>query len=122
LVVAGVLLSGASLAGTEAQAGVSISVGIGGPPIYYGYDYSRPCWWYRERALPAPRRCYRYFYGIYGPSLFVDGDFIFRDRDDYGRWRDRDDYRRWRGHDFHRDYDRWHDHGGHEHDGHDHHH
>lgn len=107
LVFAGFVLGGAVLAGDEVKAGVNISFGIGGPTVYQGYDYARPCWWYRERALPAPRRCYRYFYGFYGPSIFMDGDFVFRDRDDFGRWRDRDDYRQWRRHDFRPDYNRW---------------
>ncbi|MDE2183272.1 MAG: hypothetical protein KGJ78_09645 [Alphaproteobacteria bacterium] len=121
LVVGAVL--GAALAAAPAQAGVNFSIGIG-VPAYYGYDYYRPCDWYRWHDYPAPRRCYAYYRGYWGPSMYVDGDFIFRDRDDWYRWRDRDDYRHWRGHDW-RDRDRgdrdrgdrgWHDRGrGHDH-------
>lgn len=86
--------------------GVSVDFG--------GYDYNRPCEWYRYNDFPAPRRCYDYFYGIWGHGIYLDGDFIFRDRHDWWRWHDRDDYRHWRGHDFH-----WHG-GDHGHDrGHD---
>lgn len=78
-----------------------ISVGVGAPGWDGYYDDGRPCWWYRSYNLPAPRRCYSYFYGIWGPSLYLDGDFIFRDRDNLRHWHDRADYRHWRDHDFH---------------------
>ena len=108
--VAALMLGGSALATTQsANAEVGVSIGIGGPG-YYGYsggyydgyyDYYRPCSWYYYYDLPAPRRCYDYFYSYWGPSIFFDGDFIFRDRDDYWRWHDRDDYHHWRDHDFH---------------------
>ena len=122
------IAAAAALGAQPASAHVGISIEIGTPYVGY-YDYSRPCWWYRQYDLPVPRRCYRYFYGIWGPDIFVDGDFIFRDRDDYWRWRDRDDYRHWRDHDFHwraGDHDEglhrgwYHDHGDWDGDHHDH--
>jgi hypothetical protein len=96
LMVGGAALTVAS----PAQAQVSFSVGIGGPGYYGVYDWNHPCWWYRNNDLPAPRRCYSYYYGIWGPRIYIDNDFIFRDHDDYWRWHDRDDYHHWRGHDF----------------------
>ena len=110
-------------AAAPASADVGISFGFGEPGFYRDYDYNRPCSFYRYWNLPAPARCYRDFYGYYGQDVFIDGDFVFRDRDDFGRWRDRDDFRRWRDHDFRRDtsfHGAWHgdawrgrdDHGG----------
>lgn len=100
---AALMIGGAAIAGaTPARAddwGLSVDFGAPGSDGYY--DDGRPCWWYRSYDLPAPRRCYSYFYGIWRSSLYLDGDFIFRDRDDWWRWHDRDDYRHWRDHDFH---------------------
>jgi hypothetical protein len=109
VLLASVMLSGAALAvAGPASAGVDVSIGIGGPGYYADYDYNRPCWFYRTHDLPAPRRCYDYFRGIWGGGIYVDGDFLFQDRDHWWRWHDRDDYHHWRNHDFH-----WHgDHGG----------
>ena len=113
LLVAAVMMAGAALASSApANAGFGVSIGFDDPGWYGYYDDGRPCWWYRDYDLPAPDRCYDYFYSIWGPSIYTDGDFIFRDRDDWWRWHDRDDYRHWRAHDFHwRDRD-WR--GGHE--------
>ena len=93
-----------------APAGAARAVDYGDYGDYGDYDYYAPCSYYRYYDLPAPARCYRYFYGYYGPALFWDGDFIFRDHDDYWRWHDRDDFHHWSGHDWgHGDW-----HGGHE--------
>src|ERR1700720_2768609 len=116
LAIAALLVGGATAIGgaTPASAQISLSIGIGGGD----YNYYRPCSWYRYHDFPAPRRCYRYFQGYY-PNLFVDGDFVFRDQEDFGRWRDRDDYKHWRNHEFrHQDWGRGghgaqHDNGGH---------
>ncbi|MDE2112164.1 MAG: hypothetical protein KGJ79_13555 [Alphaproteobacteria bacterium] len=91
---------GVTAVAAPAQAGVDLSIGIG-VPAYYGYDFYRPCEFYRYHDLPAPARCYSYFYRYWGPGVYIDGDFLFRDRDDWWRWHDRDDYRHWRDHDFH---------------------
>jgi len=105
--VTGLILGTAAVGSTSpARAQVSFSVGFGFPGYYNDYDWNHPCWWYRQYDMPAPRRCYSYFYGIWGPRIYADGDFIFRDHDDYWRWHDRDWYRHWRSHDFH-----WHGHG-----------
>lgn len=116
-ICAAALMLGGCVIATEpaSAAGIDLSIGIGGPGWSGDYDFYRPCPWYRDYDVPVPRRCYRYFYGIWGSGLYVDGDFIFRDRDHWNRWRDRDDYRHWRNHDFH-----WHG-GGHDggHGGHD---
>lgn len=131
LVIGAVLGAAMAVSAPAANAGVSLSIGIGGGPVYFGYDYWRPCDWYFAHGFPAPYRCYSYYRGVYGPRLYVDGGFVFRDRGDWYRWRDRDDFRHWRGHDWdrdrrdwdrdHRGWDRgdhdWHDHGhGHDHD------
>lgn len=107
----------------NAGGGVSVSVGInaGGPVFAGDYDYGRPCGWYRYWNIPAPERCYREFWGFYGPNVVVIDGFVFRNRDDWGRWRDRDDWRHWRMHEFRRA--DWHDNGWHrgwdKHDAHD---
>lgn len=102
----GSLLGAALAVSAPASAGVSLSIGIGGPS-YYGYDYWRPCDWYFDHGFPAPYRCYDYYRGAWGPHLYVNGGFVFRDRDDWYRWRNRDDFRRWRGHDWERDRRDW---------------
>jgi|SRR5579871_1843475 len=114
LLVAAAMLGGSALATTvPANADFSLGIGIGVPgPVWTGdYDYYRPCWWYRQYDLPAPYRCYRYYYGLWGPAVYIDGDFIFADRDDWWRWHDRDDYRHWHDHDFAFHHDWNHDRG-----------
>jgi hypothetical protein len=147
LAVAAAMLGGGAIVSTApANADVGVSIGVGGPGYYgyysngpryyggygayYGYDYYRPCSFYYYNELPAPPRCYSYFEEYYGPSVFFDSGFVFRDRDDYWRWHDRDDFRHWQGHDWgranfhggggwggdhgwHGDHGGWHgDHGG----------
>ena len=111
-ILVGAALGAAIAVSAPANAGVSFSIGIGGP-AYYGYDYWRPCDWYFAHGFPAPRRCYDYYRGVWGPHLYISDGFVFRDRDDWYRWRGRDDFRHWRGHDWdrdRRDWDRHHDH------------
>jgi hypothetical protein len=120
LAVAAVMLGGGAIASTApANADVGFSVGVGGPGYYgyysngpsyyggygggysapyYGYSYYRPCSFYYYNELPAPPRCYNYFRDYYGPSIYFDSGFVFRDRDDYWRWHDRDDFRHWSSH------------------------
>jgi hypothetical protein len=124
LCAAALMMGGATIVTAgAADADVGVSFGFGGPGYYGGYyddyDYYRPCWWYREYDLPAPARCYRYFYDYWGPGIYFDGDFIFRNRDHWWRWHDRDDFRHWRNHDFHWHGDHNWGHGGHDwhHDG-----
>ena len=100
LMVAAVLAGAAAFGTAPANAGVHLSIGLGGP-VYMGYNYERPCWWYREHDYPAPARCLDYYRGRYGSNVYVDGDFIFRDRDHWNRWHVRDDYRHWHDHDWH---------------------
>jgi|SRR5579871_2978675 len=104
LTLAALVLAGAGVgASAPASADVGISIGLGGPGYYADYDYYRPCSFYRYWNLPAPARCYQDYYWFYGRDVFIDGGFVFRDRDDFGRWRDRDDFRRWHDHDFRHD-------------------
>jgi len=86
-----------------ANAGVSISLGLFGGGDYYD---NRPCSYYRYHRIPAPHRCYDYYHRYYGRGVVIDGDFIFRDNDEFGRWRGRDEYRHWRNHEFR--HDQWH--------------
>jgi hypothetical protein len=109
ILVAALMMAGTTVAlSAPANAGFGVSMGIGGPGWNGYYEDNRPCWWYREYDLPAPYRCYDYFYGIWGSDIYNDEGFIFRDRDDWWRWHDREDYRHWRAHDF-----RWHGTSGH---------
>lgn len=102
LALAALVTLGAATAATTTPASAAVTFSIG---LYdRDYDYNRPCSFYYRNALPAPHRCYRYFRRYYGPSIYIDGDFIFRSNSDYSRWRDRDDYRHWRRHEFRRDY------------------
>ena len=109
------ILASAGVIGSAAPAGagvnVSVGIGVGGPVFEGDYDYYRPCGWYRYWNLPAPARCYREFWGFYGPSVFIVDGFVFRSHDDWGRWRDRDDWGHWRMHEFRRS--DWHDNGLH---------
>ena len=119
LAVAAVMLGGGAIASTApANADVGVSIGVGGPGYYgyysngpryyggyggyyapyYGYDYYRPCSFYYYNELPAPPRCYSYYSDYYGPSVYFNSGFVFRDRDDFWRWHDRDDFRHWSGH------------------------
>ncbi len=133
--LAAVVAGGAAVFGaaTPASAGVSVSIGLGGGDYYY----DRPCWYYYRHDIPAPLRCRDYLVRYWGPGIYVDGDFLFRNHDHYWRWHDRDDYRHWRVHEFRhsewRDHDwdhhgtEWHEHHDHDwhdhdHDWHDHHH
>ena len=112
---AAALLAGTAVIGASAPAAahVDVSVSIGGPGgVFVGdYDYYRPCSWYHYWGIPAPYRCYRDFYGFYGPNIYVVDGFVFRDHDDWYRWHDRDDCQHWRVHDFRRA--NWHDNGLH---------
>ena len=113
---AAALLAGTAAIGAAtpaaARVDVSIGVGVGGPGVFVGdYDYYRPCAWYHYNGIPAPYRCYRDFYGYYGPNVYVIDGFVFRDHDDWYRWHDRDDWNHWRVHEFRRA--DWHDNGLH---------
>lgn len=111
---AAALLAGTAAIGaaTQAAAHVDVSVSVGAPGIFVGdYDYYRPCSWYRYWNVPAPYRCYREFWGFYGPNVYVIDGFVFRDRDDWDRWHDRDEWQHWRVHEFRRA--DWHDNGLH---------
>jgi hypothetical protein len=104
--LAAMLAGGAALATTApAQAGVGISLqfGDGGGygyygQDYYGYNYGRPCSFYFRHDLPAPGRCYRDYYGYYGPGVYLFDGFVFSSRGSYGHWRNNDRFRHWRGH------------------------
>ena len=109
--VAALMLAGSAVGTAQsANAEVGVSFGFGGPGYYgdyygpgpyYGgyYDYYRPCSWYYDYDLPAPARCYNDYYGYYGPSVFIDGDFVFRDHDHFRHFHDRD-FHHWGGRDF----------------------
>jgi hypothetical protein len=101
--IAGLIAAGAAMGATTlpAKAGVDVSIGVGGP-LYYGYDYYRPCRWYFDNDFPAPRRCYREYTGFYGPGVYISSGFVFRDRAHYYRYRGRDDFRHWRNHNWNR--------------------
>src|SRR3974390_759986 len=94
LILTSTLIAGTACAvTTPANAGVGISIGIGIPGDWDGYYYAdKPCWWYARYDFPAPRHCYRYYYSLWRDNVYWDGDFIFRDRDDWWRWHDRDEY------------------------------
>lgn len=99
--LAALMLSGSALMTVPASAQVSIGIGLPGIHIWTGaYDYGRPCSYYRYYDVPAPRRCWGYLSAYWGPGIYADGDFIFRDRNDFYSWRTRPEYQHWRNHDF----------------------
>jgi hypothetical protein len=100
--IAALMLGGAAVAAPGA-ANAEVSFGISLPGVHIwtgGYNYHRPCSWYRYYDVPAPRHCYGYLESYWGGNIYTDGDFIFRDRDDYGRWQNRPAYQHWREHDY----------------------
>ena len=110
--IAALLAGGAIIVATApANAHVDVSISVGGSVFAGDYDYDRPCAWYRYWNLPAPGRCYRAYWGFYGPNVYIVDGFVFRDRDDWDRWHDRDEWLHWRVHQFRRA--DWHDHGWH---------
>lgn len=110
--IAGAALGGAAMLATPAEAQMDFSIGIGAP-TYYGYNWDRTCDWYRWHEMPAPARCLGYYRDVWGPGVYLNSGFVFRDRDHWGRWRDRDDFRHWRGYDWHHRWDHYRDHDHH---------
>lgn len=88
-------------AAAPAEARVVVAVGVGGP-VYYGYNYSRPCSYYYRHDLPAPRRCYSHYRRYYGSHVYISSGFVFLNRTHYYRWHRRDDFRHWRNHNWRR--------------------
>src|SRR5580765_22794 len=85
---AALLLGVASVGGTVAHASVDADADRNQPN-----NSARSCRHYLEHDLPAPRRCYQYFYDVIGPDVFVRGGLVFEDRDAYDRYRDSDGVR-----------------------------
>jgi len=65
-----------------------------------GYDPSRTCRFYVMQHLPVPVRCMAELLGNWSGKPYLDGEFMFRNRNDWLSWRDREDYRHWKNHDF----------------------
>lgn len=65
-----------------------------------GYDPGRACRVYVLQKLPVPVRCLAELLGNWSAHPYIDGEFMFRNREQYLQWRDRDDYRRWKNHDY----------------------
>lgn len=98
---AAILMAGAAIALSAPASAAGVSIGVDfGRPFTGTYDYSRPCEYYRDYDVPAPARCREYLSAYWGPAIYVDGDFIFHNRDDYSRWNQRADYQHWRKHDY----------------------
>jgi hypothetical protein len=52
------------------------------------------------QRLPVPVRCMAELLGNWSPKPYLDGDFMFRSREEWLAWKDREDYRRWKTHDY----------------------
>ncbi|GAA0574557.1 hypothetical protein [Rhizomicrobium electricum] len=65
-----------------------------------GYDPDRNCRIYVVQRLPVPVRCMAELLGNWSPKPYIDGEFMFRSRQEWLAWKDRDDYRRWKAHDY----------------------
>jgi hypothetical protein len=92
------LLSGMAMIGAATPADARIAIAIGVGPEFHGYRYDRPCKFYFNHDLPAPARCRGDYARFYHTNVYVDGGFVFRDRDTWNRWHNRDDYRHWHEH------------------------
>ncbi|HEY1960950.1 MAG TPA: hypothetical protein VGG69_00910 [Rhizomicrobium sp.] len=49
-------------------------------------EEARPCRYFVQRHLPAPRHCYRFLSNMFGPEVYVHDGFVFRDREAFLRW------------------------------------
>jgi hypothetical protein len=77
IAIAALLAGGAIIAATApANAHVDVSISVGGSVFAGDYDYDRPCTWYRYWNLPAPGRCYRAYWGFYGPNVYIVDGFV----------------------------------------------
>lgn len=64
------------------------------------YDPGRSCRSYVLQHLPVPVRCMAELLGNWSPKPYIDGDLMFRNRDEWLTWKDREDYRHWKAHDY----------------------
>jgi len=76
----------AMLGGTTAMAHASVTAVPMGPGRY---DAHRPCEFYLNRDVPAPRRCFRFFSNALGPDVYVRYGFVFRSHDSFVHHRER---------------------------------
>src|ERR1041385_3139379 len=84
LALGALMLSGAAIAAAPALAdGMGMNVS-------YGDGHQKPCRFYVQRDLPAPKHCYRAFYDVYGPQVIVRGWMVFRDREAFAEFRAHD--------------------------------
>jgi hypothetical protein len=65
-----------------------------------GYDPGRTCRAYVMQKMPVPVRCMAELVGNWSAHPYIDGEFMFRNRQDYLLWRDREDYHHWKAHDY----------------------
>lgn len=65
-----------------------------------GYDPGRTCRFYVLQHLPVPVHCLAELLGNWSAKPYIDGAFMFRNREDWLAWRDREDYRHWKNHDY----------------------
>jgi hypothetical protein len=65
-----------------------------------GYDPDRNCRIYVVQRLPVPVRCMAELLGNWSAKPYIDGEFMFRSRQEWLAWKDREDYRRWKAHDY----------------------
>ncbi|MFL6690701.1 MAG: hypothetical protein ACJ8IR_11035 [Alphaproteobacteria bacterium] len=85
--LAALLLGAAAVAGTAARASVDADADADADRNQPN-NSAQSCRHYLEHDLPAPRRCYRYFYNAIGPDVFVRGGLVFEDRDAYDQYRE----------------------------------
>ena len=76
----------AMLGGTTAMAYANTTAGPAGQGRY---DAHRPCEFYLNHDVPAPRRCFRFFSNALGPDVYVRYGFVFRSHDSFVHYRDR---------------------------------
>ena len=82
---------------------VLIAAAFAGPALAQsqtGYEPGRSCRTYVVQHLPVPIRCMTELLGNWSPKPYIDGEFIFRNREEWLSWKDREDYRHWKAHDY----------------------
>jgi hypothetical protein len=80
-----------------------IAAALTGPAIAdndTGYDPGRSCRSYALQRLPVPVRCMVELLGNWSPKPYIDGEFMFRNREEWLAWKDREDYHHWKNHDY----------------------
>ena len=82
------LPAGAALLASVLMVAASASASVTGMRGDRHEDGLHPCHYYLTHEMPAPKRCYGYFYDVIGPDVYVNGGLVFQDRDAFRHFRE----------------------------------